>query len=251
MADEVKTTPETKGETQAKAQELSRAILAGKHEVPAEHVPLITKPSRIESWRVFKIMSEFVDGFDLISRYDLAASFFGSARTLETDPFYALARELSGRLAKEGFTVITGGAQGIMQAANQGAYEAGGTSVGLNIRLSDRQPMNPYLTEQLFFDHFFVRKVMLTFSSDVYIYFPGGFGTLDEFFEIITLIQTKKIKVIPIVLFGKAYWDPIVTLLRDHLVGTWHTIHEEDLGLFVVVDTIDEACDYITKTAKV
>jgi uncharacterized protein (TIGR00730 family) len=247
MADEVKTTPETKGETGAKAQELTRAIEAGKHEVPAEPSPLVCKPMRVESWRVFKIMSEFVDGFDLIGKYGLAATVFGSERTLEDAPMYAAARDLSGRLAKRGFAVITGGAQGIMEAANRGAYEAGGASVGLNIRLSDKQLMNDYLTDRLFFDHFFVRKVMLAYSSDVYIYFPGGFGTLDEFFEIVTLIQTKKIKRIPIVLYGKTYWEPIVKMFRDHLLAEWHTIGEEDLGLFVIVDTVDEAFEYVTK----
>jgi uncharacterized protein (TIGR00730 family) len=190
-------------------------------------------------------MSEFVDGFDVISKYGLAATFFGSERTLEDAPAYAMARELAGRLAKRGFAVITGGAQGIMQAANQGAFEAGGSSVGLNIRLPGSQMMNKFLTDQLFFDHFFVRKVMLTFSSDVYIYFPGGFGTLDEFFEIITLIQTKKIKRLPIVLVGKSYWEPLVTLFRDHLLTEWKTISADDLALIAVVDTVDEAYEYI------
>jgi uncharacterized protein (TIGR00730 family) len=247
MADEVKTSAETVGETHEKAHALTRAIEVGKHEVPDAPSPLICKPRRIESWRIFKIMSEFVDGFDIIGRYGLTATFFGSTRTQPENPVFIAAADLSNRLAKAGFAVVTGGSSGIMQAGNKGAFEAGGVSIGLNIRLADNQPMNQYVTQQMFFDHFFVRKVMLTYASEVYVYFPGGFGTLDEFFEIVTLIQTKKIKRLPIVLYSKAFWDPIIAMFRAHLLEGYHTIDEDDLGLFVVVDTVDEAFDYITK----
>ncbi|HEX7651738.1 MAG TPA: TIGR00730 family Rossman fold protein [Candidatus Paceibacterota bacterium] len=247
MADEVKTTPETKGPTHEKARALVDAIEAGKHEVPADPAPLVCKPTRIESWRVFKIMSEFVDGFELIGKYGLAATFFGSERTGEGAPMYEAARALSGALAKKGFAIITGGAQGIMQAANQGAFEAGGQSVGLNIRLAAKQAFNKYLTDSAWFDHFFVRKVMLTYSSDVYIYFPGGFGTLDEFFEIVTLIQTAKIKRLPIVLYGKEYWTPILELFQKELCDKYATISQNEMDLFKVVDSLDEAYDYIVK----
>ncbi len=226
---------------------LARAIQEGKDEVPNNPAPLVCKPQRLESWRVFKIMAEFVDGFDILQKYGLSASFFGSARATIGDRYYADATALAGKLAKAGYAVMTGGSAGIMEAANKGAYEAGGASVGLNIRLADNQAPNTYLTDSMTFDHFFVRKVMLAFASEVYIYFPGGFGTLDEFTELLTLVQTKKIRKIPIVLYGKEYWDPIVELFRTHLFGKYHSIDETDMDLFQVVDSIDEAFDYISK----
>lgn len=213
--------------------------------MPEERPLLVCKPQRVESWRVFKIMSEFVEGFDIIRKYGLSATFFGGARAKPESDVYKNASELAGRLAKRGFAVITGGSNGIMQAANKGAFEAGGASVGLNINLPDAQQYNPYLTDKFSFDHFFVRKVMLTFASEVYIYFPGGFGTLDEFFEIVTLVQTKKIRRIPIVLFGKEYWQPLLTLIETELYEKRATIDKTDMELYRVVDTVDEAYEYI------
>jgi uncharacterized protein (TIGR00730 family) len=195
----------------------------------------------IENWRIFRIMAEFVDGFELLRKYRLAATFFGSARCCIGDPMYDNAMALAERLVYSGFTIITGGAGGVMRAANQGAYKAGGKSVGLNIELPHEQESNEFLTETKTFNYFFTRKVMLAFASEVYVYFPGGFGTLDELFEILTLIQTKKIKRIPVVLVGKKYWDPIITLLTDHLYHTYGTIDKEDLELFTLVDSVDEA----------
>lgn len=190
-------------------------------------------------------MSEFIEGFDIISRYGLAATFFGSARaTLESET-YTRAKELAARLSKKGFAVITGGSAGIMQAANKGAYEVGGVSVGLNINLPDVQVYNPYLTERFGFDHFFVRKVMLTYASEVYVYFPGGFGTLDEFFEIVTLVQTKKIRKVPIVLFGKEYWEPLLEFIRKKLYEEHKSIDKADMDLYTLVDSVDEAYEYI------
>ncbi len=206
---------------------------------------LVRKPERIESWRIFRIMSEFVEGFDLISRYGLAVSFFGSARTLPEDADYKAASELASRLSKQGFAVITGAAAGIMQAANKGAFEAGGASVGLNINLPSAQAYNKYLTDEFSFDHFFVRKVMLTYASQVYIYFPGGFGTLDEFFEILTLVQTKKIQPVPIILFGRAYWAPLLAFIDTTILEQHHNINPEDRELYHVVDSVDEAYDYV------
>ncbi|MEK7121939.1 MAG: TIGR00730 family Rossman fold protein, partial [Patescibacteria group bacterium] len=203
------------------------------------------KPKKIESWRIFKIMSEFIEGFDIIRRYGLAATFFGSTRTSIEDEMCIRAEELSKRLAKKGFAIITGGSSGVMQAANKGAFEAGGVSVGLNINLPDLQTYNPYLTEKSSFDHFFVRKVMLTYASEVYVYFPGGFGTLDEFFEIVTLVQTKKIKKIPIVLFGKEYWEPLLAFIENKLYREYGAIDEGDMKLYTLVDSVDEAYDYI------
>jgi hypothetical protein len=226
---------------------LARAIEEGKDEVPDSPHPLVCKPQQIESWRVFRIMAEFVDGFDLLKKYGLTATFFGSVRGTVGDRYYEQATELAGRLAGAGYTVITGGSAGIMEAANKGAHEAGGNSVGLNIRLGDVQAYNGYLTDSFTFDHFFVRKVMLAFASEVYIYFPGGFGTLDEFTEIVTLVQTKKIKPVPIVCYGRDFWDPLVAVFKDHLLGKYGSIDEADLDLFVVVDTVDEAFAYIQK----
>lgn len=201
----------------------------------------------VQSWRVFRIMSEFVQGFELLRNHGLAATFWGSARTQPDDPYYKQAEELAAKLAKKKFTVITGGGPGIMEAANVGAFKVGGKSVGFNIDLPMEQSLNPYTTESLDFDFFFSRKVMLTFAAEVYVYFPGGFGTLDEFFEIITLIQTKKIEPIPIVLYGNDYWTPLVEFFEQTLLKEYQTISPEDMELFQIVDSVDEAVKYITK----
>ncbi len=232
------------------AQKLSGAIETGKRKVPVSPEPLVSKPNQLESWRVFKIMSEFVEGFDMIGKYTMAATFFGSARTCPDDKSYQDATLLAAKLAKSGFAVITGGSLGIMEAANKGAYDAGGVSVGLNIKLLDNQPTNKFTTEAMTFDHFFVRKVMLTFASEVYIYFPGGYGTLDEFTEILTLVQTKNIKQVPIVLYGKEYWAPIIALFKEHLFEKFNAISETDLSLFQIVDSVEEAYDYIKKNVR-
>jgi uncharacterized protein (TIGR00730 family) len=227
---------------------LTRAIEEGKEAVPNNPAPLVCKPQQLESWRVFKIMAEFVDGFDLLKKYGLAVTFFGSVRLTPEDRYYQEAVALAGVLAKAGYAVITGGSAGIMEAGNKGAHDVGGSSVGLNIRLEDKQANNGFLTDSFTFDHFFVRKVMLAFSSEVYVYFPGGYGTLDEFTEILTLVQTKKIRAVPIVLYGAEFWNPIVDLFKNHLLGKYGTIVEEDLALFQVVDSVDEAFAYIQKT---
>jgi uncharacterized protein (TIGR00730 family) len=204
----------------------------------------------IQSWRVFRIMSEFVQGFELLREHGLAATFWGSARTNPNDKYYKDAEQLAAKLAKKGFSIISGGGPGIMEASNVGAFKVGGKSVGLNIELPFEQKLNPYTTESLNFNFFFSRKVMLTFASEAYVYFPGGFGTLDEFFEIITLIQTKKIEPIPVVLYGKEYWEPLVRFFEQDLLQKYETISPEDLKLFVVVDSVDEAYKYITKEVK-
>lgn len=201
----------------------------------------------IESWRVFRIMSEFVTGFELLRKYGLAATVYGSARSKPGDPYYKYAEELTAKLAKKGFAIITGGGGGIMEAGNVGGFKVGGKSVGLNIQLPFEQKLNPYTTESLNFDFFFSRKVMLAFASEVYIYFPGGFGTMDEFFEMVTLIQTKKIERIPIVLYGKDYWEPLVKFFKTTMLKEYKTISPEDLELFHVVDSVDEAYKYILK----
>ena len=230
------------------AERLAKVVHEGQRTIPENRPLLVCKPRKIESWRIFKIMSEFIDGFDVIRRYGLAVSFFGSARTSPDDEMYKEAVKLASKLAKKGITVITGGSSGIMQAANKGAFEAGGASVGLNINLPMTQTYNPYLTDKFGFDHFFVRKVMLTYASEAYIYFPGGFGTLDEFFEIITLVQTKKIRKIPIILFGREYWEPLLSFIEKTLYREHATIDEKDMELYTLVDTIDEAYEKIIST---
>ncbi len=218
---------------------------------PASERPLLVcKPNKVEPWRVFQIMAEFVEGFDKIRKYGLAASFFGTARASFEDAVYQHATELSTRLSEKGFAIITGGAAGVMQAANKGAYEHGGDSIGLNIKLPGGQDYNPYLTDKFQFDHFFVRKTMLTFAAEVYIYFPGGFGTLDEFFEIVTLIQTEKIRKVPIVLFGKAYWTPLLDFINETLYEKHKAIDKKDMDLYVLVDSVDEAFDYIIQNVQ-
>ncbi len=204
----------------------------------------------IQSWRVFRIMSEFVQGFELLREHELAITFWGSARISPKDKYYKDAEALASKLAKDKFSIISGGGPGIMEASNVGAFKVGGKSVGLNIKLPFEQVLNPYTTQSLNFDFFFSRKVMLAFASEAYVYFPGGFGTLDEFFEIITLIQTKKIEKLPVVLYGKAYWDPLVRFFEQSLIKEFKTISPEDLELFKVVDNVDDAYKYITAEVK-
>ena len=200
-----------------------------------------------QSWRIFSIMSEFVGGFNQLKKLGPAATFWGSARLRPGDKYYNEAEELSALLAEKGLAVVTGGGGGIMEAANVGAFKVGGTSVGFNIRLPEEQNLNPYTTTALTFDHFFARKVMLAYASEVYVYFPGGLGTLDELFEIMTLIQTKKISAIPVVLYGKEFWAPLVAWLQDELIKKYETMSQSDMEIFHLVDTVDEADDYITK----
>ncbi len=202
----------------------------------------------VESWRVFKIMAEFVEGFEMLKKYKLAATFFGSARTKPDDQIYLDGVALSAKLAKSGFTIVSGGAAGVMEAASKGAFEAGGDSVGLNIKLPQEQHVNQYLTDEMTFNYFFSRKVMLSFASEVYIFFPGGFGTLDECLEILTLVQTRKIKRVPIILYGKDFWTPFTDLFESHLLGKYNTIGKDDLNLYQVVDSVDEAYDLILKS---
>lgn len=210
----------------------------------------VGRAKEVDHARIERMSKELADGFHLLCKYRLGATFFGSARCSLGDEMYEAARELAGHLARSGFAILSGGGGGIMQAANRGAYEAGGQSVGLNISLPHEQKANEYLTDGMTFNYFFSRKIMLTFASEVYVYFPGGVGTLDEFFEILTLIQTQKIKKVPIVLYGKAFWDPILHLLENHLWGTFKTIDRENLDLVHVVDSVHEAHQYILDSVR-
>lgn len=212
-----------------------------------ENELLTDAENAIDSWRIFKIMSEFVQGFEMIRKYDKAATFFGSARCGLEDDIYKEACELSRRLAKRDFTIITGGGNGIMEAANRGAFQAGGKSIGLNIDLPHPQGINGSVNESIQFHYFFTRKVMLTFASEVYVYFPGGFGTLDEFFELTTLVQTGKINRVPIILFGKEFWSPLIEWFEKSLVEKHQTVNRSDLEIFKLVDSVDEAFDTIIR----
>ena len=205
-----------------------------------------------DSWSIFKIMSEFVEAYDRMAKIGPCVSIFGSARTKEENPYYSLARELAKKLAEQGYGIISGGGPGIMKAANQGAQEGQGPSVGLNIDLPFEQNHNPYIdpAHNLEFDYFFVRKVIFVKYSQAFVIMPGGFGTLDEFFEAITLIQTKKIRKRPIVLFGSSYWNGLLSWITETMLHKEANISSGDLDLFKVVDTVEEAVEHIENFFK-
>jgi uncharacterized protein (TIGR00730 family) len=202
--------------------------------------------AELSSWRVLRIMSEFVDGFEFLSKLQRTVTFFGSARLREGDFYYELARELARRLAKENFTIVTGGGPGIMEAGNRGATEAEGLSVGLNIELPLEQEFNPYVKQGMGFHYFFSRKFMLDYSALAYVYFPGGYGTLDELFTVLTLIQTGKAdRDVPVILMGSEYWKPLTEWMKTALVDQFHTIDADDLDIWHLTDDIDEALKII------
>lgn len=203
-----------------------------------------------DTWRVFRIMGEFVEGFDEMATLNRGISIFGSARSKPTDPDYAAAQETAALLAKEGFAVITGGGPGIMEAANRGAFEAGGLSIGCNIELPFEQRPNAYQTRSLTFKYFFVRKMMFVKYSLGFVIFPGGFGTFDELFEALTLIQTKKIRDFPVVLFGTKYWSGLLNWVRD-VVLPEGKIAEHDLGLLHVTDSPEEVVQIVLRSQGV
>lgn len=194
--------------------------------------------------RITLIQQEFSDGFNFIKNHPKTVSIFGSARTIESEDDYKNAYELGRRIAQLGYTVITGGGPGIMAAANRGAFTEKGKSVGFTIELPREQVTNPFLNESLNFNYFFARKVALTYAAEAYVYFPGGFGTFDELFEILTLIQTNKIEKVPVILFGSYYWTPLKNFLTEYL-GSKGKIDNEDLDLFVITDSLDETMNII------
>ena len=200
-----------------------------------------------DSWAIFKIMAEFVDGYDRMSKIGPGVSVFGSARAKPDSKYYQMAVEVSRLLAEGGYGVITGGGPGIMEAGNKGAQEGGGKSVGLNIDLPFEQNHNPYIDREhnLEFDYFFVRKVMFVKYAQGFVVLPGGFGTLDELFEALTLIQTKKINNRPVVLIGKTYWTGLIDWIKENMLEMESNISEKDLDLFGIVDTAQEAYNYI------
>jgi len=205
-----------------------------------------------DSWAIFKVMSEFVDGYEKLSRIGPCVSVFGSARTKPGEAYYELAENIAFKLTQNGYGVITGGGPGIMEAGNKGAQRGGGVSVGLNIELPFEQHDNPYIDQgkSLEFDYFFVRKVMFVKYAQGFVAMPGGFGTLDELFEAITLIQTKKIGKFPIILVGTSFWAGLMDWIKDMMLQKNGNISEDDLDLFKIVDTPDEVVDVINNFYK-
>lgn len=232
--------------------------MADKQE-PDKHAPGTTQDEQLlesprpdefthtDTWRVFRIMGEFVEGFDELATLTRGISIFGSARTLPDDPDYQAAQETAALLARAGYAVITGGGPGIMEAANRGAFEAQGVSVGCNIELPFEQSSNPYLTLSLKFKYFFVRKMMFVKYSEAFIIFPGGFGTLDELFEALTLIQTRKIRDFPVVLFGSRYWAGLLDWIRAFALKE-NKVSEADLRLLHLTDSPAEVVEIIVRS---
>jgi uncharacterized protein (TIGR00730 family) len=209
------------------------------------------KPAFLESdtWRVLRIQSEFVEGFEALAGVGRAVAVFGSARTPKSSPDYERARAVGAALAAEGFAVITGGGPGSMEAANMGAHEAGGLSIGCNIELPHEQHLNPYVDLSVEFHYFFARKTMFVKYADAFVIMPGGFGTLDELFEALTLIQTGKIRHFPVVLIGHAYWDGLLAWMREVQLPAG-AISEADIGLLTVTDDPREAATIIATYAS-
>jgi hypothetical protein len=208
---------------------------------PVPRLPAQGEFTHGDPWRVLRIMGEYVAGFDALAEVGAAVAVFGSARTPENHPMYEAARDLGRRLAATGFAVVTGGGPGIMEAANRGAREANGLSVGCNIELPREQSVNPYVDLAVNFRYFFCRKTMFVKYSEGFVLFPGGFGTLDEMFEALTLIQTRKIQRFPVVLYGSSYWGGLVDWLRDQVLAQGN-IDAEDMTLFQVSDSTEETC---------
>ena len=200
-----------------------------------------------DSWAIFKIMGEFVTGYEKLSRIGPCVSIFGSARTKPDNPYYKLTEEVAQKIVEHGYGVITGGGPGVMEAGNKGAHLAGGTSVGLNIHLPFEQHDNPYIDsdKNINFDYFFVRKVMFVKYSQGFVVMPGGFGTLDELFEAITLIQTHKIDKFPIILVGTEFWKGLVDWIKTTLLDSFQNISAGDIDLVQVVDTADEVIEIL------
>jgi hypothetical protein len=199
--------------------------------------------------RVSVIAKEFKKGFEFIGNHPKSVTFFGSARLDENDPYYQKARSIAKRVAEAGYSVVSGGGPGIMEAANRGASDLGknAKSLGICIQLPREQKSNPYITDEISFRHFFSRKVIMTFSAEAFLYFPGGYGTIDEFFEIITLVQTGKIEKVPMILVGNDFWKPFDEVFRKSLLEKYHTISEEDLNLYTITEDEEVILDIIKK----
>lgn len=215
-------------------------------ELPTEPITLHEVEEEMKK-RVSYIDKEITKGFNFIKNQPKSVTMFGSARFSPSNKHYKQAERLAGRFAKMGYTVITGGGPGIMEGANKGAFDAGGTSLGLNIKLPFEQSQNPYLTDNLDFYYFFTRKVMLSFSAEAYLFFPGGFGTLDEFFEILTLVQTHKIEPVPIVCVGRDFWEPLQDFIQRQMYELHNAVDKTDMSLYTITDDEDEVVTIVKK----
>lgn len=204
--------------------------------------------AQTDSWKLFKVMAEFVEGYDLMAKYKNEVTIFGSARTHEGDAYYIEARKLGEILGLNNFTVITGGGPGIMEAANRGAFQVKGSSIGLGIELPMEQQINPYVTDSVNFSYFFTRKVMLTTPSQAFVYFPGGYGTLDELFQVLNEMALGFIQRVPVILVGVEFWTPLVNFLQDTCHQILGAIKAEDLEMIHIVETAEEAYDIIKHT---
>ncbi len=224
-------------------------VVVHHHQTPDEIETICKNEGQtIDGIRICRINEEIQQGVKEMSAYKNTVTFYGSARFVEGDEYYEKARHLAARISTElGLTVVTGGGPGIMEAGNRGAYEAGGKSVGLTIKLPMEQKDNAYLTDEVPFNFFFARKMSLSFSSEVLVYFPGGFGTLDECFEQITLIQTKKLQSIPVILFGEDFWRPFEHVFKKVLLEKFHTVSKEDLSIFTITASAEEVIEIIKK----
>ncbi len=208
----------------------------------------INKTSKEEE-KINRISEEFEKGLESINKYNSSVTFYGSTRINEGDLYYEKVRNLANRISKElGYTIFTGGGPGIMEAANRGAYEAKGKSIGLTIRLPHEQFTNKYVTEEILFNFFFARQSSMYYATEVCIFCPGGYGTLSELFEILTLRQTKKLDKIPLILYGKSFWNPIVRMMIKTLLKKYKTISKEDLNLFIITDNEDKIIDIIKES---
>jgi uncharacterized protein (TIGR00730 family) len=221
-------------------------IPGGTHDERLLETPRPDEFLHTDTWRVFRIMGEFVQGFEDLAHVTNGVAIFGSARTLPSDPVYQAAQETAALFARAGFAIITGGGPGIMEAANRGAFEAGGTSVGCNIELPHEQKSNDYLTLSLKFKYFFVRKMMFVKYSDAFVIFPGGFGTLDELFEALTLIQTCKIHNFPVVLYSSKYWKGMLDWLKGPMLSEAKII-DEDFRRLHLTDSPEEIVKIVSQ----
>lgn len=234
--------------TQVAKNPASRTIVPMEEDKKPEPLPAqlsFEEIHRIIKGKVHRIDREFTKAFEFIKNYEKTVTFFGSARFAEDSDHYQKARRLAGKIAQLDYTILTGGGGGIMEAANRGAFEIGKSSVGLNIRLPDHQPLNSYTTDSIQFDYFFVRKTALSFAAEAYIFFPGGFGTFDEFFEILTLIQTHKIRRVPIILVGCDYWNKLNEFVKNVMLEQHHSIRPEEMDLYTITDDEEKILEII------
>ncbi|MBI5654379.1 TIGR00730 family Rossman fold protein [Candidatus Uhrbacteria bacterium] len=242
----------------AKPKSKSGKSAAGKHylgwlDAPTGEAPQMTDAAFTKgiNWKIFRIMAEFIEGFEFLSKLKKEVTIFGSARSTSNNRYYKIAKELGYKLGKKGYTVITGGGPGMMEAANWGATEAGAESVGLDIELTSAQRRNQFVSKAIGFHYFFTRKVMLSASAQAYIYFPGGFGTMDEMTEMVTLIQTNKIpRNVPVILVGKDFWTPFLDWVNRTMCEEQRFIDKEEVAIMQVVDTADEAIRIIDRTRE-